>query len=141
MSFITPTRDIPTTSEGMWQLAKALGQHMKTSIDAGQILALGMIMGKIFEKTLGPPNFAELPTCGISSWGVLPFREEYGRWKLLAMNPVVNMIRGVMPFSTIQTVNGILTIMYVGTDPIIPLSVLENLRDGTMQKLHQMIED
>jgi hypothetical protein len=141
MSFITPTRDIPTTSEGMWQLAKAVGQHIKTSIDAGQILALGMIMGKIFEKTLGPPNFAELPTCGISSWDVLPFREQYGRWELVAMAPFVNMIRGVMPFTVIQTVNGILTILYVGNDPIIPLSLVESLRDGTMQKLHQMIDN
>ena len=119
MSFLTPTRDIPTTSEGVWQLAKAFGHHMKTCIDAGQILALGMIMGTIFQKTLGPPNFAELPTCGISSWGILPFREEYGPWKLVTMTPFVNMIRGVMPFTTIQTVNGILTIMYVGTDPLI----------------------
>jgi hypothetical protein len=141
MSFIMPTTDIPTTSKGIWQLAKAFGNHIKTSIDAGQILAVGMIMGKIFQKTLGPPNLAELPTCGISSWGVLPFHEQYGQWKLVGMTPFVNMIQAVMPFTTIQTVNGILTIMYVGTDPIIPLSVLEKLRDSTMQKLHQMIED
>jgi hypothetical protein len=141
MSFIMPTTDIPTTSEGIWQLAKAFGNHIKTSIDAGQILAVGMIIGKILQKTLGPPNFAELPTCGISSWGVLPFHEQYGQWKLVGMTPFVNMIRTVMPFTTIQTVNDILTIMYVGPDPIIPLSVLEKLRDSTMQKLHQMIED
>jgi hypothetical protein len=41
----------------------------------------------------------------------------------------------------IQEVNGILTIMYVGADPVIPISLLAKLRDGTMQKLHQMIED
>ncbi len=105
MSFIIPTRDISTTSEGMWQLAKAFAQHIKTCIDAGQILALGMLMGKIFQKTLGPPNFAELPTCGISSWGVLPFREQYEQWKLVAMTPFVNIILGVMPLAIFQTVN------------------------------------
>lgn len=141
MSFILPTIDVPTTTADMWQLAQTFGRHMKTCIDAGQVLALGMIMGKIFQKTLGPPNFAELPTCGISSWGVLPFHEQYGQWKLTAMTPFVNMIRGMMPFMTIQTVNGILTIMYVGTDPTVPLSILESLRDGTTQKLYQMIKD
>ncbi|CAF2879534.1 unnamed protein product [Rotaria sp. Silwood2] len=141
MSFIMPTRDIPTTSRGMWQLAKAFGDYLKTSINAGQIFAIGMIMGKIFQKTLGPPNFAELPTCAISSWGVLPFSEDYGRWKLVVMIPFVNMIRGGMPFTMLQTVNGVLTITYVGAEPLIPISILEDLRDGTVQKLHQMIED
>ncbi|CAF2879518.1 unnamed protein product [Rotaria sp. Silwood2] len=141
LPFIIPTRDIPATSEGMWQLAKTFGDFVKTSVNAGQILALGMIMGKIFQKTLGPPNFSELPTCKISSWGVLPFSEDYGRWKLAAMTPFVNMIKGAMPFATLQTVNGILTIMYVGAAPLIPIDILENLRDDTMQKLHQMIED
>ncbi len=140
MSFILPTRDVPTTPANMWQLAQSFGQHMKTCIDAGQVLALGMIMGKLFEKTLGPPNATELPTCGISSWGILPFQEQYGQWKLTAMTPFVNMIRGMMPFTTIQTVNGMLTIMFVGTDPTIPLNILESLRDSTTQILHQMIE-
>ncbi|CAF1192295.1 unnamed protein product [Adineta steineri] len=141
MSFVMPTEDIPITAEGIWELAKIFGCHTKSCIDAGQILALGMIMGKIFQKTLGPPNFDEHPTCGVSSWGILPFREQYGRWQLEAMTPFVNMNRTVMPFTTIQTVNGILTFMFVGTDPIIPISILETLRDGTMQKLHQMIDD
>ena len=141
MSFILPTKDVPTTSEGTWQLAKQFGQHMQTCINAGQILALGLIMGKIFEKALGPTNFAELPTCGISSWGILPFREQYNQWKLTGMTPLVNMIRGVMPFTTIQTVNGILTIMFVGTDPVLPLSLLEKFRDGTLKKLHAMIDN
>jgi len=57
------------------------------------------------------------------------------------MTPFVNMILGFMPLATFQTVNGILTIMYVGADPVIPISLLAKLRDGTMQKLHQMIED
>ncbi len=141
MSFVTPTRDIPTTSEGVWQLAKTFGQHIKTCIDASQILASGMIMGKIFQKTLGPPTFADLPTCGISSWGILPFSEQYGPWKLVAMTPFVNIIRALLPFTIIQTVNGILTIAYVGAGPIIQLSILEKLRDGTIQKLYQMLED
>jgi hypothetical protein len=125
----------------MWQLVKTFGQHVKTCIDASQILAIGMIMGKIFQKTLGPPTFADLPTCGISSWGVLPFSEQYGPWKLVAMTPFVNTIRALLPFTIIQTVNGILTIAYVGAGPIIQLSILEKLRDGTIQKLYQMLED
>lgn len=141
MPFITLIRDIPTSSEGIWQLARAFGHHIKKSIDAGEILALGMLLGRMYRKMLGPPNFAELPTCGISSWGILPFREQYRRWELVAMTPFINMIRGVMPFMTIQTVNGMLTIMYVGVDPIIPMNILESLRNDTMQRLHQMMED
>ncbi len=141
MSFTIPTKDIPTVSEGMWQLAGAFGQHTKTSIDANQILALGMIIGKLYQKMSGPPDLTLLPTCGISSWGILPFREQYSRWKLTGMTPFINMIRGTMPFTTVQTVNGILTIMFAGNDPVIPLSVLDNLRDVTMQKLYQMIAD
>ena len=141
MPFITPTSDIPTTSEGIWDLAKGIGHHMKSSIDAGQILALGMIMGKIYQKILGSLDFNELPTCGISSWGILPFREQYGRWRFIAMTPFVNMIRGILPFITIQTVNGVLTLMCVGTGPVIPISVLETLCNRTMEKLHQLIDN
>ena len=141
MSFTIPTNDIPTTTENTWQLARNVGNHMKSCIDAGQILALGLIMGKLYQKTLGEPNFNELPTCGVSSWGILPFKEEYGRWKCLGMTPFVNMIHGVMPFSTIQTVNGILTVMYVVTEPVISKTVLEGLHESTMNKLQQMIHD
>ncbi|CAF4932500.1 unnamed protein product [Rotaria sp. Silwood1] len=123
MPFIIPTEDISMSSEGMWQLAKAYGHHMKRCIDGGQILALGIIIGKIFKKLFGPPSFDELPTVSISSWGVLPFHEQYGRWKLIGMTPFLNMVRGLNPYITIQTVNGILTIMCVGNDPIIPLRV------------------
>ncbi|CAF0827245.1 unnamed protein product [Adineta ricciae] len=141
MSFTIPTNDIPTTTENIWQLARNFGEHMKSCVDAGQILALGLIMGKLYQKTLGEPNLNELPTCGVSSWGILPFKEEYGQWKFLGMTPFVNMIRAVMPFTTIQTVNGVLTVMYVGTDPVISKTVLEGLRESTMNKLQQMIHD
>jgi hypothetical protein len=123
------------SSEGMWQLAKAYGHHMKTCIDAGQILALGMIIEQIFKKIFGPPSFDELPTLSISSGGVLPFHEQYGRWELIGVIPFANMVRGLTPYITIQTVNGILTILCVGNDPIIPLSTVEKLLDSTMQKL------
>ena len=73
MAFIMPTRDVPMTSEGMWQLAKAFGHHVKTAVDAGEIMALGMIMAKLYQRNLGPPNIAELPTCGISNWGFYLF--------------------------------------------------------------------
>lgn len=139
--FMIPTNNIPTTSESMWELAKTCGDFIRTSIDAGQVFALGMIMGRIFQKTLGPPNLAELPSCGISSWGVLPFSEEYGKWKLATMIPFVNMIQTTLPFSILQTVNGVLTIVYVGAAPLVTLDVLESLRDDTMKKLNQMIEN
>jgi hypothetical protein len=141
MPFIIPMEYVPMSSEGMWQVAKTYGHHMKTCIDGGQILALGIIIEKIFKKLFGPPSFDELPTVSISSWGILPFHEQYGPWKLVGMTPFANMVRGLNPYITLQTVNGILTIMCVGNDPVIPLSIVENLLDNTMQKLHQMIVD
>jgi len=141
LSFTMPPRDVPTTPEGMWQLAKTFGHHVKTSIAAGQILALGMIMGKIYQKNLGPVNLAEMPTSGISNWGVLPFRERYGRWELVAMTPSGSMTRLAIPMTVVQTVNGVLTIGHFGGAPVISLSTLENLRDGTIHNLHRMIED
>jgi hypothetical protein len=141
MAFTMFTRDTPTTPEGMWELAKVFGHHVKTSIDAGQTLALGMIMGKLYQKNIGPPNLAALPTSGISNWGLLPFQEQYGSWELVAMTPFGNMIRAAMPFTLMQTVNGVLTVGYLGSAPIIPPSTLENLLNGTMHNLRQMIED
>lgn len=141
LPFTTHTKDIPTTSQDMWLLAKTFGHHIKTSIEAGYILAIGMIMGMICQKNLESPNLTDIPTCDISSWGVLPFCEQYGPWKLVAMTPSLNMVRSLIPLTTIQTVNGILTIMYAGAGPLIRLSVLESLRDRTMQKLHEMIRD
>ncbi|UJR23820.1 hypothetical protein I4U23_026796 [Adineta vaga] len=141
MSFTLPTSDIPNTTEDTWELAKNFAQHMKSCVDVGQTLALGLIMGKLYQKTLAEINLKELPTSGVSSWGVLPFNEQYGQWKLMGMTPFVNMNRGAMPFTTIQTVNGILSVMYVGTDPVIPMNILESLRDYTTKRLDQMIND
>ncbi|CAF3513204.1 unnamed protein product [Rotaria socialis] len=141
MAFTIPTRDTPTTFLGMWQLASAFGHHVKTSIDAGQTLALGMIMGKIYEKNLDPPNLAQVPTFGISNWGVLPYCKQYGNWELIATIPFGNLIRAPMPFALIQTVNGVLTVVFVGSVPIFPLDNLENLRNGTLEKLRLMIEN
>ncbi len=141
MLFTMPIKDTPMTSEGMWQLAKTFAHHVKTSIDAGQILTLGMIMGMIYQMNMGPPNLAVLPSGGISNWGLLPFREQYGEWKLVGMTPIINVIRSPMPATLVQTVNGILTICYLGPDPVIPPSTLESLCNGTMHTLRQMIED
>ncbi|CAF1421088.1 unnamed protein product [Rotaria sordida] len=140
LPFLLPTRQTPKTTVDMWQLAKTIGSHIQTSIDAGQVLACGNIVGKLYEKVLGPPNVAQSPTCGVSSWGILPFHEQYGKWKLMAMTPFVNMIQAPLPFITIQTVNGVLTIMCVGPDPVIPRNSIENFRNGIMNNLRQMIE-
>lgn len=141
MGFTIPMSDIPKTAEDMWQVANNVGHHVKASIDAGQVLALGMMMGKIYQKNRGPVNLAETPTCGISNWGTLPFRERYGRWELESMTPMGNMIRAPMPFVLMHTVNGVLTIGWVGSVPVIPLNTLETLCNSTMCKLRQMIED
>jgi hypothetical protein len=141
MSFTMPPRNAPTTPKGMWQLAKTFGHHVKTSIDAGQILAIGTMMGKLYQKNMGSVNLAEFPTCGISNWGVLPFGERYGKWEFVAMTPISNMIRLAVPMSIVQTVNGVLTIAHFGAAPIVTTSTLDNLRDGTMHNLRQMIED
>lgn len=139
--FIIPTVDIPTTSRDIWELAKTFGQYIKSRIDDGQALAFGMIVGWLFEKALDSPKLSLMPTCGVSSWGILPFREQYGQWKLVTMLPFVNSIRGLMPYTAIQTVNGMLTIMYAVPDPFISQSVLKSLCDNTMNKLNQMMED
>ncbi|UJR11506.1 hypothetical protein I4U23_015687 [Adineta vaga] len=110
MAYALPTNNTPTVPQGMWQLAKVFGHHVKASVDAGQTLALAMIMGILYQKSLGPPNLAAVPTCGISNWGLLPFQERYGQWELTEMTPFVNMIRAPMPFLLVQTVNGVLTI-------------------------------
>ena len=139
--FTMSPRDVSTTSEGMWQIARNFRHHLKTSIDAGHVLALGMIMGKSYQMILGPINLAEFPTCGISNWGLLPFCERYGKWELAMMTPFCNTTRFGMPMNLIQTVNGVLTIGHLGAAPLITPSTLEKLRDGTMQNLRQMIED
>jgi len=141
MFFILPTRDVPTTCAEMWQLARRLGEHTRRCVAANQILASGIFVGKFYSKLLDSTTVPDFGTCSMSSWGVLPFREQYGPWKFEGMTPILNMTQSFMPFITIQTVNGILTIMFGGNDPILPLNVLEPLRDCTIKKLHEMTED
>ncbi|CAF1148322.1 unnamed protein product [Adineta ricciae] len=140
MAFALPTNNTPTTSEGMWQLARVFGNHVKTSVDAGQTLALAMIMGKLYQKNLGAVTLRRAPTCGISNWGLLPFHEQYGKWQLHEMIPIGNMVRMPMPFFLVQTVNGKLTICCNGSVPVVPLNTLESLCNGTIDNLRQMIE-
>ena len=141
LAFSVSVNETSTNSNGMWQLAKNFQQHIKTSIDAGQILATGKLMGKIYEKSLKSVNVAEAPTCGISNWGCLPFEENYGKWKLLGMTVLGNLARLPMPILIAQTVNGVLTISLFGSVPFLSSSTLERLRDGTMHNLRQMIAD
>ncbi|CAF4975010.1 unnamed protein product [Rotaria sp. Silwood1] len=123
----------------LWQLARTFGGHTKKCIDDNQILALGIIIGRMFSKSLNSPKAADFPTCGISSWGILPFDEQYGQWKFEGMTPIINMVQGFMPFITIQTVNGILSIMFSGPHPVIPFNVLEQLRQSTIDKLLSLL--
>ncbi|CAF1183654.1 unnamed protein product [Adineta steineri] len=141
MGFTMATRDTPTESKGMWQLAKTFGHHVNKSVDAGHILALAMVMGKIYQKNIGPIDIAHLPTTVITNWGLLPFHEQYGKWKLTEMTPIGNLIRAVMPVFMLQTVNGILTVACGGAVPLISETIIENLCNGTMHNLRQMIED
>ena len=115
LAFTMLTRDAPTTAEGMWQVATAFAQYLQNCIEANQILTLGMIMGKLYQKNLDPPDPTKLPTCGISSWGLLPFQERYGKWELVRMIPGCNLISAPMPMVLLQTVNGILTVACMGT--------------------------
>ena len=141
MFFTMLMRDMPTTRVDMWNLVRRFGDHTKKCLDANQVLTFGILGGKIFSKMLDISNPPDMATCSISSWGILPFREQYGPWKLEGMTPILNMVFIYMPFFTFQTVNGVLTVMFGGNDPVIPLNVLEPLRDCTIQKLHEMIED
>lgn len=138
--FSIVTSQISTTNDGLWQLAKKINNHMKASVDAGHVLACGLILSQVFEKTLEGMNISQVPTYGVSSWGVLPFVEHYGPWRLVNMTPFVNLIRSPLPFSTIQTVNGILTVMFGISDPFIESSTLTILRDKSMDTLHRMID-
>ncbi|CAF0775620.1 unnamed protein product [Adineta steineri] len=140
ITFKIGIRDVPTTLKDMWKLATTIGYHVKTSIDAGQTFVLGRYMGMFYQKNIGPINLENLPTCEISNWGVLPFREQYGKWKLEAMTPFSNMIRSPIPFVLIYTVNGVLTIVYRGSSPIIPVSTLETLCNSTIHNLQKMME-
>ena len=138
-SFGLPVSAAPKTPEDSWQLARIYAQHMNACVNAGQIFAVGLIAGKMAGKLLGPINMAYIPTYSMSSWGVLPFVEQYGPWQLTAMTPFFNVRRWAAPFIIVQTVNGVLTIMFGGACPIISTSVLTTLRDGCMNALQQMI--
>ncbi|CAF3372499.1 unnamed protein product [Rotaria sp. Silwood1] len=141
MPFVMSTRDIPTTSKEIWELARTFGHHVVTAVDAGQVLASGIIAEKVVNKVFDSASLATSPTCNLSSWGLLPFHERYGPWELTGMNPIINQIRGDSPLVIFQTVNGTLTIAIIGHDPVIPLQIMENLRDVTMDKLRYMIQN
>lgn len=140
-AFSVPANEIPTTADGMWQLAKMFQNHLKTSIDAGQILAIGKIMGHLYQRNFTPINLAEVATSSISNWGCLPFEEYYSKWKFVTMTPLANMIRLPMPTLLAQTINDVLTISLIGAVPVLSASVLEKLRDSTMHHFRQMIAD
>ena len=137
--FGLPVSAAPKTPEDLWQLAQTYAQHMNACVSAGQILAVGLIAGKIVEKLMGPIKMAYIPTCSMSSWGVLPFVEQYGPWQLTGMTPFFNVRRWAAPFIIVQTVNGVLTMMFSGACPLIPASVLIALRDRSMDALQKMI--
>ncbi|UJR12767.1 hypothetical protein I4U23_016941 [Adineta vaga] len=140
ITFKHSTRDISATLKDMWKLATTIGHHLKTSIDAGQMFVLGRFMGMFYQRNIGSINLENFPTCEISNWGVLPFREKYGKWNLEAMTPFSSMIRSPIPFVLIYTVNGVLTIVYHGSSPIISVSVLETLCNSTINNIRKMME-
>ena len=141
MPFVIPMRNIPTRCAEMWQLARSIRDHTQKCIDANQIFGIGILIGKMASRAFDSLNFENSPTCCVSSWGILPFREQYGPWKLEAMTPILNMTHVFVPFIIIQTVNGVLTIVFGGNDPVIPLNVLDQLRDCTIKSLHEICED
>ncbi|CAF1270592.1 unnamed protein product [Adineta steineri] len=129
----------PKTPKDLWQLARIYAQHMNACVNAGQILASPLIAGKVLEKLMGSVKMAYIPTYFMSSWGVLPFVEQYGPWQLTAMTPCFNARRWPAPSTMVQTVNGVLTMTFIGACPVIPVSVLIALRDRCMDELQQMI--
>lgn len=141
LAFDLPTRNAPTTSESLWQVAKVFAQHLQYCIDSNQILSIGMIMNNLYQKSFDPPDVNQIPTCGISSWGVLPFQEQYGPWQLNGTLPLCNLISVAIPMVLLQTVNGVLTVACMGADPVFSPRHIENLCNETMRKLRQMIED
>ncbi len=125
----------------MWKLAKMVGEHIKTSISAGRIFGVGMIMGKVYERSLGPVNFSGCPTCGISNWGLLPFQQCYGKWKLMGMQYFGNVVRLLMPVAVVYTVNGVLSIAYSMPTPIFSSSTSEKLHNDTMENVRKLFTD
>lgn len=139
MAFIVSTRDMSTKYTDLWQLAQAFGTHTQKCLQNNQIFAFGMIIGRVFSMGLNSSKTEYAPMCALSSWGILPFHEQYGPWNLEGMTPMTNMIQNIMPFITIQTVNGVLTIMFAGPDPVISLNVLEKLCQLTVDKLLSLL--
>lgn len=139
--FSLRTSTAPKTPEGSWQLAQTYGRHTNACVNAGHILGCGIMTAKAYKMSLGPINMTYMPTYGTSSWGVLPFVEQYGPWQLTAMTPFMNILRSTFPFTIIQTVNGVLTMMFGGACPLIPASLLTTLRDRCMDTLQQMIDN
>jgi hypothetical protein len=131
--FGLPVSASPKTPEDLWQLARTYAQHMNACVNAGQIFASPLVAGKVLGKLMDPAKMAYIPTYFISSWGVLPFFEQYG--------PCFNVRRWPAPSTMVQTVNGVLTMTFIGACPIIPVSVLIALRDRCMDALHQMIDN
>ncbi|CAF4184276.1 unnamed protein product, partial [Adineta steineri] len=93
----------PKTPKDLWQLARIYAQHMNACVNAGQILANPLIAGKVLEKLMGSVKMAYIPTYFMSSWGVLPFVEQYGPWQLTAMTPCFNARRWPAPSTMVQT--------------------------------------
>ena len=139
--FSMAVSDVPTMPQDTWKLAKIVGEHIKTSINAGRIFGAGMIMGKVYERSLGPVNLSGCPTCGISNWGLLSFQERYGKWKLTGMTYFGNVVRLPMPMAVVYTVNGVLSIAYSMPIPIFSSSTLEKLHNGTMENVRQLLTD
>ena len=106
-----------------------------------EFLELEMIMGKVYERSLGPVNLSGCPTCGISNWGLLSFQERYGKWKLTGMTYFGNVVRLPMPVAVVYTVNGVLSIAYSMPIPIFSSSTLEKLHNDTMENVRQLFTD
>jgi len=137
--FSIVANDTPTTVEGMWQLAKTFGEYINSSISRGDVMALGMMLGKIYENDNGLVSGTSPLTGGITNWGRLPFQERYGQWDLLEMTSFGNGARSPTPIAVVYTVNGVLTISFSTAAPIISANVLQNIKDNTMTNLHSMM--
>lgn len=132
---------VPKALEGSWQLAQTYNRHTNACVNSGQILGCAIIAGKACKMAMRPLNMSYMPTYGMSSWGVLPFVEQYGAWQLTTVAPFMNLLRSPFPTTIIQTVNGVLTLMFGGASPLISASVLTDLRDQCMNNLQQMVAD